>query len=320
MISVIIPTYNAALLIERAIRSVLAQKDVSDFEILVVDDGSTDHTLEVVKAIDDARIKIFQQPENRGPAAARNRGLFAASGEYCALLDGDDFWEPDFLKQTAAFLTAHPQVVAVSVMQCHKIPGREPVIVPRDTGIAEPVVLPDFFAFWAQYQHVCTGSVLMKTSVARATGGQREDLRICEDLEFWARLATLGPWGFIPEVLFTSDGGAVTRRQGWLAKNRKRWASAVPVKVWERRLLAAVPEVSLSGYQKMRGRISRNLCYSLLLAGKTTLARREVLDNGSDFPRNRLNGVFSFAAKNAVLWALFAWTLQLREFLRGMKI
>ena len=74
MISVIIPTYNTALLIERTIRSVLAQSR-QDFEVLIVDDCSTDDTLDVVRKIADTRIRVFRQPENRGPAAARNRGI-----------------------------------------------------------------------------------------------------------------------------------------------------------------------------------------------------------------------------------------------------
>ena len=316
MISVIIPAYNAALLIERAISSVLGQNGVADYEIIVVDDCSTDNTVEVVESIQDERIVLLRQTENRGPAAARNCGLKEARGEYCAFLDGDDFWEPDFLRETSSFLESHPDVVAVSVMQRHKIIGKPPAISPRDTGITESVVLDDFFAFWAKYNHVCTGAVLMRTEVVRGVGGQREDLRICEDLEFWAMLATRGPWGFIPKVLFTSDGGAVTKKQGWLAKNRKRWASAVPVVEWERRLHNGIPASSMSGYRALRGRISRNLCYSLLLAGKTELARREVLDNGRDFPNNRLNRLFKFAAHNGVLWVIFCKALLIRELLR----
>ena len=80
MISIIIPTFNTALLIERSIRSVLNQKNISDFELIIVDDCSTDDTLDVVHSINDPRIRIFRQRENRGPAAARNRGLAEAKG------------------------------------------------------------------------------------------------------------------------------------------------------------------------------------------------------------------------------------------------
>ena len=316
MISVIIPTYNAALLIGRAIRSVLDQRDVPEFEILIIDDCSSDNTLEVVRGIADGRIRVFRQSENRGPAAARNRGLREARGEYRAFLDGDDFWEPEFLKATSDFLNSHPEAVAVSVMQCHKIIGKEPVLSPRGVGIDRPVLLEDFFAFWGKYNHVCTGSVLMRTDVARQVGGQREDLRVCEDLEFWAMLATYGPWGFIPKVLFTSDGGLVTKRQGWLNKNRRRWASAVPVAEWEKRLRARIPAASAAGYRTMRGRISRNLCYSLLLSGRREVARCEVLEHGHEFPDGRVNRLFRRFARNKFGWLLFCSILSLREHLR----
>ena len=315
MISVIIPTYNTALLIERTIRSVLAQR-CQDFEILIVDDCSTDDTLTVVRSIGDPRISIFEQPENRGPAAARNRGLAEAKGEYCAFLDGDDFWETDFLKETSGFLDVHPEAVAVSVMQCHKIIGKDPVTAPRDAGVTEPVVLEDFFDFWAKNNHVCTGSVLMRTVVAQRLGGQREDLRICEDLEFWALLATQGKWGFIPKVLFTSDGGAVTNKQGWMAKNMRRWQSAPSVEDWAKRITAGFQGNVPDTFAPALGRVARNLCYSHIMAGKTGLARQEVLKYGKDFPGNKVNVVFKKMSKYPLLWVILSQFLRVREYLR----
>ena len=287
MISVIIPTYNAALLIGRAIRSVLDQRDVPEFEILIIDDCSSDNTLEVVRGIADGRIRVFRQSENRGPAAARNRGLREARGEYSAFLDGDDFWEPEFLKATSDFLNSHPEAVAVSVMQCHKIIGKEPVLSPRGVGIDRPVLLEDFFAFWGKYNHVCTGSVLMRTDVARQVGGQREDLRVCEDLEFWAMLATYGPWGFIPKVLFTSDGGAVTRKIGVYKKNFLRMSCVKNVQEWGTRLSA---RLSISQKQEIipvLNRITIPGTYSLLYIGQYRRAYRNIQyyqPNGRDVP------------------------------------
>ena len=315
MISVIIPTYNTALLIERTIRSVLTQSH-QDFEILLVDDCSTDDTLEVVQKIADARIRVFRQTENLGPAAARNRGLAEARGEYCAFLDGDDYWEPDFLKATTDFLDAHSEAVAVSVMQCHKIIGKAPRITPADTEMTEAVVLPDFFAFWAKYNHVCTGSALMRTAVARRLGGQREDLRICEDLEFWALLATQGPWGFIPKMLFTSDGGLVTKKQGWMAKNIRRWQSAPSVEEWAKRLLEQFKGAPPSSFAPALGRIARNLCYSHIMANKARLAREEVRQYGNCFPKNKVNRIFGALAKVYLLWMLFCFFLKIREHIR----
>jgi len=112
-VSVIIPTYNRAHLVGRAIRSVLNQT-YQDFEIIVVDDGSTDNTEEVVKGFNDDRIRYIWHDENRGGAAARNTGIKAAQGEYIAFLDSDDEWLPEKLeKQVKAFEDALPDVGVV---------------------------------------------------------------------------------------------------------------------------------------------------------------------------------------------------------------
>jgi glycosyltransferase involved in cell wall biosynthesis len=107
-VSVIIPAYNRAETISRAINSVLGQS-FKDIEIIVVDDGSTDGTSDVVQQIGDARIQIIHQTHNQGAAAARNAGMKSARGKYIAWLDSDDEWLPDKLKiQLAAFEQAAP--------------------------------------------------------------------------------------------------------------------------------------------------------------------------------------------------------------------
>ncbi len=315
-VSVIIPAYNAAALIKRALESVFAQKE--DLEVIVVDDCSTDDTIAVVENLHDRRVKVLRQSENKGPAAARNRGLAVATGKYCAFLDGDDYWESDFLKETTSFLDGHLAAVAVSVMQCHKIIGKEATIVPMGTDITEPVLLEDFFEFWKRYNHVCTGSALFKADVARQIGGQREDLRICEDLEFWAMLALYGKWGFIPKVLFTSDGGAVTRTQGWLQKNLIRWNNAPSFPEWRRRLDKKRSENNSLCFEHALGKIARNLCYCHIMAGKDTLARQEVQDFGKFFPKNKVNTLFRMMATFGMTWQPWCKYLRFREYHRSI--
>ena len=106
-VSVIIPTYNRAHLVGRAIQSVLDQT-YDDFEVIVVDDGSTDNTMEVVSGFRDERIKYIQHPVNKGtPAAARNTGIRAARGELIGFVDSDDEWLPEKLqKQVDKFGTS----------------------------------------------------------------------------------------------------------------------------------------------------------------------------------------------------------------------
>ncbi len=312
-ISVIIPTYNAAPLIERTLRSVTTQNGGHDIEIIIVDDASTDNTLDVIEKLAISTIKILKQDSNHGPAAARNRGLAVATGEYMAFLDGDDFWESDFLNKTTTFLLDHPQAVAVSVMQRHKTFNGKDTIMPAQPPVQQAVLLDDFYDFWAKHNHVCTGSALIRTAVAKATGGQREDLRVCEDLEFWALVATYGPWGFIPEVLFTSDGGLITNKQGWLNKARKRWASAVPIDIWSQRIVQRLPDNMRDSFARAQARIARGMAYSMLLDGRYEAARQDVLKCSALFPKNKLNSAYAFCSRSRCLWFLFASCLRIRE-------
>lgn len=109
--SVVIPAYNAARTLEATVQSALAQT-VTDFEILIVDDGSKDSTLDVARSIQDSRIQVLTQP-NAGAAAARNTGIRAARGRYVALLDADDLWVPHKLERQYAELESRPDVRAV---------------------------------------------------------------------------------------------------------------------------------------------------------------------------------------------------------------
>ena len=317
-VSIIIPAYNASLLIRRAIESVLNQNGGFETEIIVVDDCSTDDTVAVVESMKEPRLKILRQENNQGPAAARNRGLREAKGEYSAFLDGDDYWETEFLAETIGFMKDHEEAVAVSVMQRHVIIGKEPSVAPQGIDINSPIMLDDFFEFWGKYNHVCTGSVLFKTEVAKKIGGQREDLRICEDLEFWAMLALHGKWGFIPKILFTSDGGVVTRKQGWLEKNVIRWRNAPPFTEWRRRLDSVGGGQTFPHFEEAIGKVARNLCYCHIMSKRDEMAREEVREYGSVFPANRVNSVFKFMAKSGLLWHLWCSFLRYREYHRNI--
>jgi len=107
--SIIIPTYNRADSVTHTLESCFSQS-FTDFEIVVVDDGSKDDTVSVLKQIADERLVIVEQA-NAGPAAARNTGMDHSSGDYIAFLDSDDMWYPDFLAEANAMLTSNPSQV-----------------------------------------------------------------------------------------------------------------------------------------------------------------------------------------------------------------
>jgi glycosyltransferase involved in cell wall biosynthesis len=106
-VSVVIPVYNHAHKVRSAIHSVLSQS-YQDYELIVVNDGSTDHLIEVLQAFD--HIQLIQHAENKGRAAARNSGVLAASGQYIAFLDADDTWMPEKLEKQLGFLDHHPEI------------------------------------------------------------------------------------------------------------------------------------------------------------------------------------------------------------------
>lgn len=110
-VSVIVPVYNKAPYVERCVRSILDQS-LRDFELILVDDGSTDESLEVARGITDPRITVIQQ-KNSGPGAARNTGIRAARSEVCAFLDADDEWLPPYLEESLVFLEKEPSLSAV---------------------------------------------------------------------------------------------------------------------------------------------------------------------------------------------------------------
>ena len=108
MISVIIPLYNKEPIIERSLQSVLSQ-DYDDFEVVVVNDGSTDRSADIVRSINDPRIRLIEQ-ENGGPSKARNTGVKNAKGDWIVFLDADDELLPDALRYFAHIINTHPEV------------------------------------------------------------------------------------------------------------------------------------------------------------------------------------------------------------------
>lgn len=103
MISIIVPVYNAEKFIDATINSVLNQT-YTDWELLLVNDCSKDGSVEKIKSFSDSRIRLIEQPENKGAYAARNRGLKEAKGRFIAFLDSDDLWEPEKLSKELTFM------------------------------------------------------------------------------------------------------------------------------------------------------------------------------------------------------------------------
>jgi glycosyltransferase involved in cell wall biosynthesis len=187
-VTVIMPAYNVAPYVGAALRSALAQS-FADFEIVVVDDGSTDGTADVVSrcAAGDPRVRLVRQP-NRGLAGARNTALRMARGELFALLDSDDLWEPGFLEEQVATLQAQPEVDIVT--------GNGWIMGgPQDGELARPCPdprpQPDLASILGDEFSVFIMSVFRRR-VYEIVGCFDESLRTNEDYDFWLRAAISG--------------------------------------------------------------------------------------------------------------------------------
>ena len=313
-LSIIIPVFNKSKLINRCLDSIFSQTTQYTYEVILVDDGSTDDSVELIKARKENSIILYEQ-QNAGPSVARNKGVELSHGKYCAYLDADDYWEDGFIEKTVSFLEEHDDCVAVNVAQRHLTVSGEHIAPSCYKEYSKPLVLDDFFTFWAEYMHVCTGSVVIRSEVIKQSGGMRTDLRITEDLEFWALVSTYGSWGFIPEILFVSDGmETITNQAEWLKKMQIRWNNAPSVTDWEKRI---VKRANLSeAYKKARGRIARNLVYCQLLSGRESLARREANLSGQNFTNDAIGKLMNFARRIPLMWWLLCKFLKYREWHR----
>lgn len=196
MITIIIPLYNKEASIATALRGVLAQT-YQDFEVVVVDDGSTDGGAAVVETFDDPRIRLIRQ-ENGGVSAARNRGIAEAKGEHVAFLDADDEWMPTFLEEIAALIAAYPECKARATNYIFNSNGVKSPTLLRKMPFAEGRgVLTNYFEV-ASCSHppVCSICVCIDRDLLQEIGGFPVGIKSGEDLLTWARIAVRTQWAY----------------------------------------------------------------------------------------------------------------------------
>lgn len=333
-ISVVIPVYNAGNFINKCLDSIIAQEGNHKYEIILVDDGSTDNSVEVIQQYEKSeelvmsggRIVLMQQ-QNAGPSKARNRAIEAARGRYLAFIDADDYWKSEFFKRTVDFLDKHEVCIGVSVLQqVDTVSGTHvSPVIPNDglsekeaSRYADGYIIKDFFRFWGERMHICPGGAMMRTDVVKATGGMREDLRITEDLEFWGYSALFGKWGLIPEVLFMGCGAqTVTSNEDWIRRMKRRWDNAPTVKEWEKRLVRKQPDLlNDESYHVVQGAIARNLAYCQLLSGRTKLARKETIKYSKYITKDSIGKLMGLAKWSSLTWWGLCKFLKWREWHR----
>lgn len=194
-VSVIIPTYNALAYLPQTIDSV-RQQTFSDWEILLVDDGSTDGTAAWAEALGEPRLRYLSQP-NQGCATARNRGLDHAQGEYVAFLDSDDLWHPTKLARQVAYLDSHPERGWVHTWVLNTdAEGRltQHLLASDLEGFVWPQIAEENLVF-------CGSSPLLRRSCFETVGQFDPALKSAEDWDMWVRIATRYSLGVIREPL-----------------------------------------------------------------------------------------------------------------------
>ena len=199
LVSVIIPTYNRGWILQEAIDSVLDQ-DFSDYELIVVDDGSNDNTREILGAYGD-RITVLRQP-NRGVSAARNRGINEAAGQLIAFLDSDDLWLPGKLSTQVGFFEDNADVVINQTQEIWIRNGQRVNPKKRHHKFSGMI-----FERSLALCLVSPSAVMIKKSLFDIVGVFDEDLPACEDYDLWLRISCRYPVHLIDIELIIKRGG-----------------------------------------------------------------------------------------------------------------
>lgn len=301
MISVVIPLYNKEKQIAHTLQSVFNQT-FQDFEVVVVDDGSTDGSVAEVEKLSDSRIRLIHQ-KNAGVAAARNRGIEEAKGDLIAFLDADDEWKPEYLATQYHLSQKYPDC---NVFACNyefrNIEGKvTPTIIRKLPFTGEDGILSNYFEV-ASCSHppLWTSSIVVKKQAIQAIGGFPVGIRSGEDLLTWARLAVNGQIAYSKKVVAIYDLG-----EGYVLTNLppRRQDIGDPVGKELVKLLSVYPDkVALKKYishwHKMRASVA-------IRYGEKIETMKEVLRSLFYYPFNMKVIPFFFLAMLPKMVRLF---------------
>lgn len=184
MFTVVIPLYNKELSVTSTINSVLNQT-IQDFELLIINDGSTDNSKLKVKAFQDSRIRVFDK-KNEGVSSARNIGIKNAQYEWIAFLDADDLWNENHLEVISNLINMYPgeKVFATSYILS------DGTKIPVDYFNREDSIIHNYYEISSAYSILCSSNVVINKTCFQNIGGFKEFLSYGEDLDMWDRLAS----------------------------------------------------------------------------------------------------------------------------------
>ena len=254
MISVVIPLYNKEQFIRHTLEAVLGQT-FQDFEIVIVDDGSTDNSVGEAQKVSDPRIRIVSQ-ENAGVSAARNRGIEEAKYDLIAFLDADDEWKPTYLETQMSLTEKYPQCnVFATNYEFRDTEGNvRPTIIRRLPFSGEDGIVSNYFEV-ASHSHppICSITIMVRKSAIKEIGGFPVGIAAGEDLLTWARLAVRN------EIAYSKKALAVFVKDTFVfnTKPRRRPADEDVVAQELNKLKKAFPKTKgmknyISHWHKMR--------------------------------------------------------------------
>jgi glycosyltransferase involved in cell wall biosynthesis len=263
--SVIIPTYNRASEVVSALESVLAQT-YSDFDVWVVDDGSTDKTAEALAPF-GAAINYVRTP-NRGHAAARNRGIQDSRGRYTAFLDSDDRWYPEKLERVAGVAAKNPQVGLFYTDVVAVNATRERLWVQR-----APDADGNSYLRLLGGNFITISSAITSRKALERSGLFDETFRLSPDWDLWLRIARLFP---VQRVPYAATEYCALGTGSQSADASEAWGDELRRVV--EKALAADPEIRASDRRRARAGMHYAIGRTTLLQGEFTRARRELLE------------------------------------------
>ena len=215
LISVIIPTYNRMNTLPRSVGSVL-QQTYKNFELIIIDDCSTDETKQYIDSLEDTRIRYFRNEKNLGAAESRNVGAELASGNYLAFQDSDDEWLPDKLMVLYEILKKDESGAGAIYHEMQEIGGKEEIIPSR--GIPADVKQGDIFSFMLLYPLIGIPATMMKKEIFQEIGGFNSKLGSLEDYEFFLRIAKKHNILFVPQPFIKIYDSADSVNKRWKDK------------------------------------------------------------------------------------------------------
>lgn len=260
-VSVIIPAYNAAATLVRAIDSVRAQCGVNA-EVIIIDDGSRDDTVAVARKEirPGEQIVVHEMPVNSGASAARNAGIALARGEFLAFLDADDIWLPEKLTRQLAVIERDQ---AITLVSCNsQMVSTEGVPLKEGHINRPPLDGADAWKTLLVYNFLPTPTVLTRTALVRELGGFDENLPVGEDLDLWIRLGIRGKIAVLPEILirYYDMNDSLMKRHSWEA-------ATFVVPMLEKHIREQATRLSAFEIRTMRGCRSFKIGCDIFFAG-----------------------------------------------------